>query len=141
MNLNIWRLFLCCCNLDRISLFGRIPVGVKIKVYKVFYTHTSIKYWWFQIQITFTWLLQRQIQDFPGGGANSPGGGRQHTILPNFPKNCMKLKEFGCPGGARAPCAPPKSATVFVQFTEQRSVTVSVSLRTQTGLHCPLFKS
>ena len=21
--------------------------------------------------------------------------GRQHTILPNFPKNCMKLKEFG----------------------------------------------
>ena len=39
---------------------------------------------------------------FPrGGGANSPGG-RQHTILPNFPKNCMKLKEFGPPGGGRA---------------------------------------
>ena len=38
---------------------------------------------------------------FPrGGGANSPGG-CQHTILPNFPKNCMKLKEFGPPGGAR----------------------------------------
>ena len=38
---------------------------------------------------------------FPrGGGVNSPGGGgRQHTILPNFPKNCMKLKEFGPPGG------------------------------------------
>ena len=36
---------------------------------------------------------------FPqGGGANSPGG-RQHTILPNFPKNCMKLKEFGPRGG------------------------------------------
>ena len=39
---------------------------------------------------------------FPRGeGANSPGGGRQHTILPNFPKNCMKLKEFGPSGGAR----------------------------------------
>ena len=38
---------------------------------------------------------------FPrGGGANSPGG-CQHTILPNFPKNCMKLKEFGPRGGAR----------------------------------------
>ena len=38
---------------------------------------------------------------FPrGGGANSPGG-RQHTILPYFPKNCMKLKEFGSGGGAR----------------------------------------
>ena len=38
---------------------------------------------------------------FPrGGGANSPVG-RQHTILPNFPKNYMKLKEFGPQGGAR----------------------------------------
>ena len=39
---------------------------------------------------------------FPGGGgANSPGG-RQHTISPKFPKNCMKLKEFGPPGGGHA---------------------------------------
>ena len=43
---------------------------------------------------------------FPrGGGANSPGGGRQHTIFPNFPKNCMRLKEFG-PGGMH-PSHPP----------------------------------
>ena len=33
------------------------------------------------------------------GGTNSPGG-HQHMILPKFPKNCMKLKEFGR-GGAR----------------------------------------
>ena len=40
---------------------------------------------------------------FPrGGGANSPGG-RQHTILPKFPKNCMKLKEFGPRGGGARP--------------------------------------
>ena len=34
--------------------------------------------------------------EFPqGGGANSPRErGSQHMILPNFPKNCMKLKEF-----------------------------------------------
>ena len=30
------------CNLARYSVFGRIPVGVKIKVHNVFYTHTSI---------------------------------------------------------------------------------------------------
>ena len=36
---------------------------------------------------------------FPWGGVPTPQGGRQHTILPNFPKNCMKLKEFGPPGG------------------------------------------
>ena len=29
----------------------------------------------------------------------SPGRGHQHTNLPNVPKNCMKLKEFGPPGG------------------------------------------
>ena len=39
-----------------------------------------------------------------GGGANSPGGGgRQHMILPKFPKNCMKLKDFGPPVGAASP--------------------------------------
>ena len=42
-------------------------------------------------------LEQWRIQDFPEEGVPTPGGGRQHTILPNFLK--MKLKEFG-PGGA-----------------------------------------
>ena len=37
----------------------------------------------------------------PGGGSNCPGG-RQHTILPKFPKNCMKLKEFVNPRGRDA---------------------------------------
>ena len=40
---------------------------------------------------------------FPGEGAPTSQGGRQHTILPNFPKNCMKLKEFGPPGGGARP--------------------------------------
>ena len=50
---------------------------------------------------------------FPrGGGANSPGGGgRQHTILPNFPKNCMKLKEFGPRGGGASKILQCRSAT------------------------------
>ena len=45
--------------------------------------------------------FQWRIQDFPEEGAPTlrGGGGRQHTILPNFPKNCMKLKEFEPPGG------------------------------------------
>ena len=33
---------------------------------------------------------QWRIQDFSVG--------RQHTILPNFPKTCIKLKEFGPEG-------------------------------------------
>ena len=37
---------------------------------------------------------------FPrGGSANSRGGA--NMILPNFPKNCIKLKEFGPPGGPK----------------------------------------
>ena len=51
----------------------------------------------------FSQTLSVADPGFPrGGGANSPGG-RQHIIWPNFPKNCMKLIEFGPPegGGAR----------------------------------------
>ena len=51
---------------------------------------------------------------FPWGGAPTPQGERQHTILPNFPKNCMKSKEFGHPGGVHALHAPPKSATEYL---------------------------
>ena len=47
--------------------------------------------------------LQWRIQDFPEEGAPTPQGGRQHTILPIFPENCMKLKEFGPPGGGTRP--------------------------------------
>ena len=49
---------------------------------------------------------QWRIQDFPEVGAPTPGG-RQHTILGNFPKNCMTFKEFG-------PHAPLRSATADI---------------------------
>ena len=56
---------------------------------------------------------QWRIQDFPEEGAPTPGeGGRQHTILPNFPKSCMKLKEFG-PGGSHPSRPPLRSATEY----------------------------
>ena len=54
---------------------------------------------------------------FPEVGAPTPRGGRQHKILAKFPKNCMKLKEFGPPGGGafkillcRSATAPPPQA-------------------------------
>ena len=47
---------------------------------------------------------------FPGGGGANPRRGRQHTILPNFPKNCMKLKEI--------PRPLLRSATVSFLFPE-----------------------
>ena len=34
-----------------------------------------------------------------GMGVNTPGRGPEHTILPNSPKDCMKLKEFRRLGG------------------------------------------
>ena len=78
----------------------------------------------------FTWLSRGPINSvadpgFPrGGGANSPGGGRQHTILPNFPINCMKLKEFG-PGGGRASkillCKSATGTSLTLLSTSRRS--------------------
>ena len=42
-------------------------------------------------------------------GGHEPSRGGVNT--PNFPENCMKSKEFGCPGGgACVPHAPPRSA-------------------------------
>ena len=38
----------------------------------------------------------------PRRGRQFPGdGGRQHMILPKFPENCMKLKEFEPGGGVQ----------------------------------------
>ena len=46
---------------------------------------------------------QWRIQDFSQGGAPTP---KIAIIFQIFAKNCMKMKEFGPPGGARAPGAP-----------------------------------
>ena len=47
---------------------------------------------------------------FPvGGGANTWGGGCHHTILPNFPKNCMKVKKIWAMGVHKS--------YIFVNFT------------------------
>ena len=37
--------------------------------------------------------------EFPVGGGANPPGGYQHMILPNFVKNCMKLRKFWAAGG------------------------------------------
>ena len=44
---------------------------------------------------------------FPAGGGANPPGWRQHMILPNFAKNCMKLRTFWAVGFRQF------SATVF----------------------------
>ena len=43
---------------------------------------------------------------FPVGGAPTLEGGEQYMVLPNFPKNCMKLRTFWAVGGERAEDAP-----------------------------------
>ena len=75
--------------LGRLFLADFSKRNVKLKIGQEFPCETYFGHQW-------------RIQDFPrGGGANSRwGGGRQRTILPKFPRNCMKLKEFGPSGGA-----------------------------------------
>ena len=48
----------------------------------------------------------------PRRGHKLPRGERQHTILPYFPENCMKLKEFGPQGGLASLAPPLRSATL-----------------------------
>ena len=56
---------------------------------------------------TFQW----RIQDFPQGGAPTP---KSAIIFQFFPENCMKMKEFQAPGGART-LPPLRSANAFIQ--------------------------
>ena len=48
--------------------------------------------------------MQWRIQDFPQGGAPTP---KSAIIFQFFAKNCMKMKEFGPPGGGARPWRPP----------------------------------
>ena len=57
-------------------------------------------------QLQYQW----RIQDFPQGGAPTP---KIDIIFQFFAENCMKMKEFGPPGGARVPGAPPRSANEY----------------------------
>ena len=61
----------------------------------------------------------------PGGGAPTP---KSAIIFQFFAENCMKMKEFGPPGGARVPGAPLGSANggvgwchaIFGQFSDKK---------------------
>ena len=59
-----------------------------------------MRWYYVATKIWFSFSLSGRIQDFPRGTRS------QDMILPNFPKNCMKLKEFGRPGEGGAPRAP-----------------------------------
>ena len=49
-------------------------------------------------------------------GVNPLGGGRQHTILSNFQKNCMKSRKFWTVGGGGAPLNPPLKCNMLHRY-------------------------
>ena len=91
----------------------RVPIWVSVYLHFCGYTYVGVDV------ITWVWVYLRGCtymvcsggyRIFPRRGRQLPGG-HQHTILPKFPKNCMKLKEFGPPGGGASPAPPFRSAT------------------------------
>ena len=62
---------------------------------------------------------QWRIQDFPQGGAPTP---KIAIIFQIFAKKCMKIKEFGPPGGARVPGAPPLDPPMLTTKVKQKIV-------------------
>ena len=55
-----------------------------------------------------------------GGSRIFPGGGGANSqncyYFSHFAENCMKMKEFGSPGGARVPGTPPWIRQWLAQF-------------------------
>ena len=59
------------------------------------------------------WIhYQWRIQDFPEEGAPTLGG-RQHTILPNFPKKLHEIERIWTPGGRASKILLCRSATDY----------------------------
>ena len=54
---------------------------------------------------------QWRIQDFPQGGAPTP---KSAIIFQFFAEKCMKMKEFGPPGGGARPWRPPLDPPMIV---------------------------
>ena len=50
------------------------------------------------------------------GGANPQGGGANLLFCPNFPENCMKMKEFGPRGGGARPWRPPLDPPMTIDY-------------------------
>ena len=78
----------------------------------------------------YPYCTQWRIQDFPQGGAPTP---KIAIIFHIFAENCMKMKEFGPPGGgARVPGAPLGSANGTNKINSK--ITVCVKRGTQVGI-------
>ena len=58
----------------------------------------------FSLQKSFSSIYSVADPGFSPGGAPTP---KIAIIFHIFAENCMKMKEFGSPGGARIPGAPP----------------------------------
>ena len=59
---------------------------------------------------------------FPRGGCAKPKGGAPTYYLPNFSRNCMKMKKFWPRGGGGpVPGAPLRSATAYAYPKELES--------------------
>ena len=60
---------------------------------------------------------------FPRVGGANPPGGRQHKILPNFPKSYMKLKEFALLGRPKPYYVdPPLLSGAFTKLSMRSAI-------------------
>ena len=66
------------------------------------------------------------MQDFAKEGAPNPQAGRQHVNLPNFPQNCMKLKEFGPRGCQKLYCVEPSLVSFAGNFGKNTNLTTQL---------------
>ena len=90
---------------------NRILFSEYIRLYQFFFKEIENKAYfeknWYNESGNWTHLRvsdQWRIQDFPQGGAPTP---KIAIIFQIFAENCMKMKEFGPPGGGARPWRPP----------------------------------
>ena len=92
------------------------------------FLHFSLLFQISPLQIPWLKIPTRADTGLPVKGGANPPGGHPHTILPNLPKDCMKLRISGRRGHSPPPHhhhPPTPRACVSLSFTctQTRSIT------------------
>ena len=113
-----------------------IPVFLGIKA--VFIHKSAIRYWWDsnlsshclqcdarQAEYFNIWKQCSSRSRISLSRGHQLSKGCQHTILPNVPKNCMKLNKIWTRGGGGGMCAPlPRTMQCQTQYYLQAVITL-----------------
>ena len=132
--------YICSCNASAVYIYVVQTINNVVHAYlrldrsNISYSVQS-NYASFLVSAKFAYHLSVADPGFSPGGGGAPTP-KSAIIFQFFAENCMKMKEFGPPGGARVPGAPLGSANAYCDGNNMKTPS-SINLDT---LHVPCVR-